>query len=77
MQRRRPGLCAFGHVEVHREENFILVAKVHQRAERQPLGRRKLQRASGDALWQRPLNMRRLARVAGDSSNKRASPAQA
>jgi hypothetical protein len=48
----------------HGEEDFIFVAKIHQRAKRQAARCGKLHGSGGDAGWERPLDARRLARVA-------------
>ncbi len=53
------GVGAQGYGEKH----FILVPKIHKRAERQPAGRRKLHGAGGDAGWEHPFNARWLAGV--------------
>ena len=51
-------------MHVYREDDLVLVAEVHQRAEGQALGRRELHGAGGDACRQRPGETRRLAGVA-------------
>ncbi len=47
------------------EGDLVFVAEVHQRAERQALGSRELQRPGGDAFGQRPVDLGRLAGVTG------------
>jgi hypothetical protein len=64
MESDRAGFDVLGNVQLEWKKNFVFVAIIHQRAERQPLGRWELHRSGCDPGRQRPLNMRRFACIA-------------
>ena len=60
-----PGVKAGIGAHGNRQQNFMLIAEIHQRSQRQPLRRRKLQIARGDSRRQLPIHSRRFSSVAG------------
>ena len=59
------GMEGGGDVHGDGEDDFVLVAEVHERAERETFGRRELERVGGDAGGEVPFCGGRLAGVAG------------
>ena len=59
------GFGAWRDFQLERKQDFILIAEVHQRTQRKPLGYGKLERTGADAVGQRPFHARRLAGIAG------------
>ena len=61
----RPWVKAGIGAHRNRQQDFMLIAEIHQRSQRQPLRRRKLQIARGDSSRQMPVHARRLSCIAG------------
>ncbi len=61
----RPWVKAGIGAHRNRQQDFMLIAEIHQRSQRQPLRRRKLQIARGDSSRQMPVDAWRLSGIAG------------
>src|SRR6185437_4261855 len=62
---RRTGLDGRSDIQRERENDFVLVAEIHERAEWKTLGCGKLQRAGDHALGHGPMDLGRLPRISG------------